>query len=118
MGRAEGKCRLRLRTAAPPTGHCEAASDGRVSLPSAFPRQSRHVAGVRIGERITVAAWKETVPFSSNENWDSPRVIDSPILSNIDIAAAGAIIRRSLSEPRFGGCYQLTEYHPAGCGRL
>jgi hypothetical protein len=35
---------------------------------------------VRIGESITVVIRKGTVPFSSNENWDSPRLIHSPIL--------------------------------------
>jgi hypothetical protein len=37
--------------------------------------------GLRIGESITVAISKGTVPFSSDENWDSPPVIDSPPLT-------------------------------------
>ena len=49
---------------------------------------------LRIGERITVAAWKGTVPFSSNENWDSPRVIDSPILSGRRFRRPGLPARR------------------------
>jgi len=36
---------------------------------------------LRIGESITVAIAKGTVPFSSDENWDSPPVISSPLLS-------------------------------------
>ncbi len=37
--------------------------------------------GIRTGKGITVALRKGTVPFSSNENWDSPPRIDSPALS-------------------------------------
>jgi hypothetical protein len=36
-----------------------------------------------IGEPITVALPKGTVPFSSNENWDSPPLIPSPILGTV-----------------------------------
>ncbi len=37
---------------------------------------------LRIGKLITVAFQKGTVPFSSNENWDSPPLIASPALTN------------------------------------
>ncbi len=36
---------------------------------------------VNTGESITVALPKGTVPFSSDENWDSPPVVSSPILN-------------------------------------
>jgi hypothetical protein len=36
---------------------------------------------LRTGEETTVAIRKGTVPFSSNENWDSPPLIDSPVLT-------------------------------------
>ena len=72
-----------------PLGRFSRKSDGAGSLECGdlsplSPLGSRKEGGnssLRIGERITVAAWKGTVPFSSNENWDSPRVIDSPILT-------------------------------------
>jgi hypothetical protein len=40
-----------------------------------------HDVALRIGESITVALQKGTVPFSSDENRDSPPLIYSPILS-------------------------------------
>ncbi len=53
-----------------------------------YPRQARcccspppRLGPLRIGKLITVAFQKGTVPFSSNENWDSPPLIDSPALS-------------------------------------
>jgi hypothetical protein len=48
---------------------------GSLEIGPATPRYS-----LRIGETITVAPWKGTVPFSSDENRDSPPVIRSPIL--------------------------------------
>ena len=53
------------------------ASGGRADL-----RRARHVRSVasRTGEETTVGFRKGTVPFSSNENWDSPPLVDSPVL--------------------------------------
>jgi hypothetical protein len=42
-------------------------------------RVSKHT--LRGGESITVLIRKGTVPFSSNENWDSPPLVHSPILT-------------------------------------
>ena len=42
---------------------------------------------LRTGESITVAFPKGTVPFSSNENWDSPPLIHSPVLIDAIIGA-------------------------------
>jgi cytochrome b6-f complex iron-sulfur subunit len=63
----------------------------RAGLPSDYSedrvetkyRLSRGVWIVRLrtGEEITVALPKGTVPFSSDKNWDSPPLIDSPALS-------------------------------------
>jgi predicted dehydrogenase len=51
---------------------------------------------LRIGESITVVIRKGTVPFSSNENRDSPPLIHSPMLTRRTLlrttAAAGAAI--------------------------
>jgi hypothetical protein len=44
---------------------------------------------VRTGESITVVSPKGKVPFSSNDNWDSPPLISSPLLSR-------AIAKRTL----------------------
>ena len=55
-----------------------------------FRRDRRHDQPIRLdeeavrsGESITVAPWKGTVPFSSDENWDSPPVIFRSILSQV-----------------------------------
>ncbi len=57
-----------------------------------------------VGEEITVARCKGTVPFSSDENWDSPPLIDSsvlmaytnpPISSIMDIGVAAKNRNRS-----------------------
>ncbi len=56
----------------------------------------RHAAGIlRIGESITVVLRKGTVPFSSNENWDSPPLIHSPTLSGTADRTAKATERNS-----------------------
>ena len=44
---------------------------------------------VRTGESTTVAIGKGAVPFSSDENWDSPPVISSPVLAQVSSDPAG-----------------------------
>ncbi len=49
--------------------------------PPASRTRPRGRRTVRTGKGITIALRKGTVPFSSNENWDSPPLIDSPALT-------------------------------------
>jgi hypothetical protein len=62
---------------------------------------------IRIGESITVALQKGTVPFSSDENRDSPPLIYSPILVILSEAKDLAIEQfsaRSFASLRMGDC--------------
>jgi hypothetical protein len=53
---------------------------------------------LRIGESITVVIRKGTVPFSSNENRDSPPLIHSPMLSRYyEIGKVAALVGILLS---------------------
>ncbi len=64
----------------PAVGDKSEDSSSSANPQSPIPNPSSH-DDLRIGESITVALRKGTVPFSSNENWDSPPLIDLPILS-------------------------------------
>jgi hypothetical protein len=46
-----------------------------------FRRKRRKKSPFRTGESITVGFPKGTIPFSPNENWDSPPLIHSPVLT-------------------------------------
>jgi hypothetical protein len=58
---------------------------------------------LRTGESITVAFPKGTVPFSSNDNWDSPPLIHSPVLTvarseDFRLAARPFVRRRDIAD--------------------
>ena len=63
-----------------------------VLAPGGFATSFYLDAQPRIGETITVANPKGTVPFSSNENWDSPPLIPSPIPSGRGAAGRPSVV--------------------------
>jgi hypothetical protein len=60
------------------------------------------LATFRIGERTSVALPKGTVPFSSNENRDSPPLIHSPILTCEGVLRLAVSRRQSFARRGLG----------------